>query len=70
MKTCVIYGSMGAERTSDQYPTVNLCDDCYSDRRSKGADSEIVVKEATFDPDFGDCDDCGKSATDEAHEQS
>ena len=65
MKTCVIYGDMSADSAADQYPTVNLCDDCVTADASQGENHQIVSKEG-YDPDLGDCEWCGTTAEDEA----
>ena len=61
MKSVVVWGCMGADRTSDQYPTVNICDDCYSAEKNL-EESRIVNLVGEYDPDNGDeCHFCGAS---------
>lgn len=66
MKRAVIQGDMGADRASEQYPTVNLCDACYESREVAREDSGIVQAGGDYDPALGACADCGVTAEEEA----
>ncbi|SBW80305.1 hypothetical protein PVE_R1G2420 [Pseudomonas veronii 1YdBTEX2] len=58
MKTCVIYGDMSADSAADQYPTVNLCNDCVATDDAQGENHQIVIKQA-YDHNMGDtCEWC------------
>lgn len=66
MKTCVIYGDMSADSAADQYPTVNLCNDCVATDDAQGENHQIVIKQA-YDHNIGDtCEWCSTSAEEEA----
>ena len=69
MKTCVIYGDMQADRAGEQYPTVNLCDDCVAEDAAQGENHQIV-SQAGYDPDLGACHGCGTTAEEEAEGQA
>jgi len=57
---------MQSDRASEQYPTVNLCDDCVRREDAKGPDSAIVTKGGGYDPDLGDsCELCGVTVEEE-----
>lgn len=42
MKQVVVFGDLTSDRTSEQYPTIVLCDDCIRRDRAKEEDSQIV----------------------------
>lgn len=66
MKKCVVYGDMQADSAADQYPTVNLCDDCVEEDQKAGENARIVTVEGAGDPDLGDsCEWCGAEASEE-----
>ena len=66
MQTCTVNGDMSADRASEQYPTVNLCDACVAADRSQENNSQIVST-GDYDADFGEaCEWCGLEADDEA----
>jgi hypothetical protein len=71
MKTCVVWGDMSADRASDQYPSVAVCDDCAKTESvgSDDRDAAIISVEA-FDPAYGDdeCHFCGKTKEEESKE--
>lgn len=65
MKTVVVWGNMSADRTADQYPTENVCDECFKTESAK-EESKIVQEVDKYDPAYGDeCFFCGKAADDE-----
>ena len=43
MKTFMIWGDMSSDRTSEQYRSVTVCNDCVSAEQSSGEDSQIVT---------------------------
>lgn len=58
MKTCKIYGRLGSDRTDEQYPTVNLCDECVSGEQSLGENSKIINIDE-YDSAYGEtCEFC------------
>lgn len=65
MKRAVIYGDLRADRVGDQYPEVNLCDDCYAARKAAKGDSGIAIGGGDYDPSLGACYDCGVMAEEE-----
>lgn len=40
-KECVVWGDLGSDRTSEQYPTEIVCEDCV--RRFDKPDVELIV---------------------------
>jgi hypothetical protein len=68
MKTCTIYGDQSSDRASENYPTVQICDDCAEADEILREDAKIV-SEGKYDPYFGDtCEFCGKAHEEEAQE--
>lgn len=66
MKSCQIWGDLGADRVDEQYPTVTVCDACVAENRG-GEDAAIVGVVGSYDPAYGDeCHFCGVSKVDEA----
>lgn len=64
MKTCVVYGDLSSEKSSENYLTVPVCDECY-DTYSEGEDAQIVMTQA-YDPSLGEeCHFCDKTAAEE-----
>jgi hypothetical protein len=61
MKTCVIIGEMTSDRASENYPTVQVCDECIEYDKSLQEDHQIrAVQE--YDPSYGDvCFFCKKT---------
>lgn len=65
MKTCTVFGNMQSDSTSEQYPTVNLCNDCIEQDTQADEDHQIVCQGA-YDEYFGDrCEWCGASIEEE-----
>lgn len=68
MKSCVVWGDMGADSAADQYPTVNVCNDCVA-AIAGTEDCQIVTVEGGYDDSLGDeCHFCSKSKEDEDDE--
>ena len=66
MKCCTVYGEMSADSAADQYPTVNLCNECVDADASAKEDAQIVSIEGDYDPGLGDsCEWCGVEVSDE-----
>lgn len=66
MKTCVVLGDLSSDLSSENYPTVPVCDDCFAEC----SDSESIISSDDFDPVFGNsCHYCGKSKEEEENEQ-
>ena len=42
MHYCEVWGDMTADRTSDQYPTVPVCEGCMKEQEDSGEDNQIV----------------------------
>jgi hypothetical protein len=55
---------MSGERTTDQAPTVQICDDCFDAEKNSG--NLHIVSEDTLDPSIGDsCEFCKKTQAEE-----
>ena len=59
MKRAVVFGDLGADSTSDQYPTITLCDDCIAEDRKLKDDSQVVSIDGDASTDDGPCEWCG-----------
>ena len=60
MKNCMVYGDMAADRASEQYPVVALCEGCIDEDRARGEGALILsVEAAACDPSVEHCDWCG-----------
>lgn len=59
MKRVVVFGDLGADSTSDQYPTVTLCAECIAKDRELKVDSQVVSIDRDAVPDDGPCEWCG-----------
>lgn len=69
VKTCTIYGDLTSDRAGDNYPTVQVCDDCVEDDEKLQEDSQIVIADE-YDPNLGDtCAFCEKTYKEELQEQ-
>ncbi|ENU80122.1 hypothetical protein F975_01875 [Acinetobacter sp. ANC 3789] len=65
MKTCTILGDMSSDRASEQYPEVNVCDECIQ-RYKNSEDSPIVNEIGDYDSDYGEeCALCEKHISEE-----
>lgn len=68
MKTCTIMGDMSSERSSENYPTVPVCDDCVQANEDAKEDSQIVSV-GDYDDTLGDkCEFCDKTLAEEKAE--
>ncbi|MDZ3993860.1 hypothetical protein PspTeo4_29136 [Pseudomonas sp. Teo4] len=68
MKTCTVFGDMQSDSTSEQYPTINLCNDCIERDAQAGEEHQIVCQGA-YDVYFGcRCEWCGVSLEEEEEE--
>ena len=67
MKSCVIVGNLCADKTDDQYPTVNYCDECFEVLSKANDDGKSqIVNETAFDICHGEkCEKCGISYEEE-----
>ncbi|ULP74176.1 hypothetical protein BDGGKGIB_03839 [Nodularia sphaerocarpa UHCC 0038] len=66
MKTCRVHGDMSSDSVSDQYPTIQICDDCLEE-----CEQEYIMEIRNFDPMYGDsCDSCSKTKAQEEAEQN
>jgi hypothetical protein len=59
MKRAVVFGNLSSDSTSEQYPTVTLCDECVSDDEAKREDSQVVSIDGVASADDGPCEWCG-----------
>lgn len=59
MKRAVIFGDLSSDSTSEQYPTVTLCDECIADDEKKREDSQVVSIDGSASSDDGPCEWCG-----------
>ncbi len=53
MKTCTIYGDLTSDLAGENYPTVQVCDECLEAEIKQQAKSKIVST-GEYDPSFGD----------------
>lgn len=53
MQLCTLWGDMSADRTDDQYPQANVCDNCV-EKYSNIEDSPIVLVQGEYDSDYGE----------------
>lgn len=60
MKQAVIFGDLTSDRTSEQYPTVTLCEECIRGDKAKKGESQIVSIAGDAGPDDGPCEWCGE----------
>ncbi len=66
MKTCTVWGDMLSDRTSDQYPTVTVCDACVEKHQQAGKDSKILSVNSEYDSLYGEeCYFCEKTKEEE-----
>jgi hypothetical protein len=57
MKTCMVYGDLTSDRSSENYPIVQVCDECYEADQMLEDEAQIVsVMED--DPNIHDDDTC------------
>lgn len=69
MKICQVWGDMSADRFSDCYPTVPICDDCF-DKYENESELIIHIHSETYTSGFGDeCYYCDKSIEEEQEEK-
>jgi hypothetical protein len=62
---------MSSDRTSEQYPTVAVCDECITLQNAAGENRQIVGNPDDYDPYYGDqCHFCDKSKEEEEAERS
>ena len=59
MKRAVIFGDMTSDSTSEQYPTVTLCEECIRLDEGKKEDAQIVSIEGDATAEDGPCEVCG-----------
>lgn len=61
--SCQIWGDMSSDRASEQYPTVNVCEDCYK-VHSGEEDSPIISLDSTDLCHGDECHFCGEELED------
>ncbi len=54
MKTCTVWGDLSSDRTSEQYPTVTVCNSCVAKHQKAGEDSKIVSVNGRYDSLYGE----------------
>lgn len=59
MKRAVIFGDLTSDSTSEQYPTVTICDDCIRTDEKLKNDSRVVSIQGSAGPEDGPCEWCG-----------
>lgn len=59
MQRAVVFGDLSSDSTSDQYPTVTLCQGCISEDEARKEDQQIVSLDGPAEPDDGPCEWCG-----------
>ena len=65
MKSCTIIGDLSSDKSSENYPTVPVCDECVQENEDAGENSGIVSAES-YNSIFGDkCEFCGKTVEEE-----
>jgi len=68
MKSCTIHGDVMSEKSSENYPTVPVCDECVEESSAAGEDNNIVSTD-DYDKSLGDtCEFCGKTLEEEQAE--
>lgn len=68
MKTCVIWGDLSSEKTSENYPKVVCCEECFAEMEPDSRESGIVRYEDGTRGSFSECHFCGKTEDDENKE--
>lgn len=65
MRTCVVIRDMSSDSASEQYPTIQICNDCLAND-----DREYILNTVDFDPMYGNsCAVCNKTIEEEQQEQ-
>jgi hypothetical protein len=59
MKRAVVYGDMSSDSTSENYPTITLCEDCIAKDAARKEDSQVVSIDGEAEPEDGPCEWCG-----------
>lgn len=62
MKRAVVFGDLSSDSTSEQYPTITLCDECISKDEGLKEDSQVVSIDGSASSDDGACEWCGNEA--------
>lgn len=68
MKSCTIYGDMSSEKSSENYPTVAVCDQCVAEQQAAGEDCQIVAVSSHDLSDGDTCCFCDKTLEEEEGE--
>jgi hypothetical protein len=68
MKTCVVFGNMQSDKSSEAYPTIILCEECFQELKPDTENTRIVSYDE-YDESLGDCcSECQKTKEDEDNE--
>ena len=69
MKTCTIYGDLSSDSAVENYPTVQICDEC-ADLDAKLREDAQIVTSGTYDSSYGEsCEYCEKTYQEELEEK-
>ncbi|EZQ00930.1 hypothetical protein [Acinetobacter sp. Ver3] len=65
MQLCTLWGNMSADRTDEQYPQANVCDECIQ-KYSTAEESPIVHINGSYESVYGEeCALCEKHISEE-----
>lgn len=65
MQLCTLWGNMSADRTDEQYPQANVCDECIQ-IYSNSEESPIVHINGSYESSYGEeCILCEKHISEE-----
>ena len=65
MQLCTLWGNMSADRTDEQYPQANVCDECIQ-KYSTAEESPIVHINGSYESAYGEeCTLCEKHISEE-----
>lgn len=59
MIRAVVFGDLSSDSTSEQYPTVTICEDCERRDAALKEDSQVVSIDGDATPEDGPCEWCG-----------
>lgn len=69
MKICVVWGDLSSEMSSENYPTVPVCDACFKEQGGETGEDFVFVDD-DFNPIYGNsCYYCGKTKQEEEEEE-
>ena len=68
MKSCTIYGDMASDKSSENYPTVAVFDECVAAQQAAEEDCQIVTVSGHDLSDGDTCHFCDKTLEKEENE--